>query len=511
MPHIIALIFTSIVTLSAAFPQWPFSWETLPTFAFPGAASRFMTDTEVLNFTQSWSNILIWGLNASCYLPSGAIVPATCPAAQSHCWCNETAPETQRWVTNMETSLQAQGAALKAVRPDFPVLGYIEYLSAQQYYAAQSAIWTNASLASMMLSVESKGLIDCFTDGCNWQGTEFRQYDLRRPEARAYYVDVVIGTLINSQYLDGTFLDSIDWWTTSACNTWPCTSAEVAALTAGALQTLDMTLASAASLGKVLSVSSHTSLNNELEFYLAQTALLVKNGNGIRFWEFWEANEDYIESLIYETKTLGLPTHVHTAHRTLNPDWVELATFLLGAGQFSYFSYSGPWNLDSFNVYPEYTMKLGAPLGDAVNETVIVPTAPWQLLYKQNLVFDLPPAPNSSIPGLLAFVGVFAEPTSCAKASQGVEGATAFTWAGASDGVWANHCWARLDVETPEFWQSCISNQDNTSPCYATIEDACVSGVAVPLSYQEVVWKRSFEHLDVVYWSSNSSATLTPT
>ena len=36
------------------------------------------------------------------------------------------------------------------------------------------------SYASLLLSIDSKGLIDCYHDGCNWQGVEYRQYDLRQ-------------------------------------------------------------------------------------------------------------------------------------------------------------------------------------------------------------------------------------------------------------------------------------------------------------------------------------------
>lgn len=58
------------------------------------------------------------------------------------------------------------------------------------------------SLASMMLRVDAKGLIDCYHDGCNWQGVEFRQYDLRQAAARDFYTRRVIGDLISSPSLD---------------------------------------------------------------------------------------------------------------------------------------------------------------------------------------------------------------------------------------------------------------------------------------------------------------------
>jgi hypothetical protein len=503
------LTLAALLAPAAALPlaSWPFSWATLPTFAFPGAAPRFMTPTEEAHFTGSFANALIWGLNATCIL-NGTEVPASCPAGDSHCWCDKAHPETQAWVLNMETSLQAQGARLKAAAPAaFPVLGYIEYCSAQQYYAAQAALWMNATLSPLMLSVESKGLIDCFRDGCNWQGVEFRQYDLRQAAAREYYVNTVIQSLIAGPGLDGTFVDSIDYWI-NACESWKCTAQESADLVAGSLTTLDAMLGAAAALGKVISVSSHTSLGTHADYYTAQASLLKTHGNGIRFWEFFGASSDCLASLIYETRTLGLATHVHANKRTLAPDWTELAVFLLGAGERSWFSYSGPWNLDSFDVWPEFTRPLGAPLGDAYNVTVTTPTAPWQLLAGQNLVYNLPPKPNASVPGVLAFLGLFDDAASCvaAAAATRAPAATAATWASAADGVWGRHCWARLDDFDAA---ACVNGEVIAAPCYAAVEADTVSAVAVAFDRHTVAWRRSFEHLDVE-WTTAGNATLTP-
>ena len=68
-----------------------------------------------------------------------------------------------------------------------------------------------------------------------------------------------------------------------------------------------------------------------------------------------QAVEPHLESMIYETQTLGLATHVHVQDRTMNPHWVELVVFLLGAGENSYFSVSTEeccydvWKCDSIN------------------------------------------------------------------------------------------------------------------------------------------------------------------
>ena len=125
VPAAVALLLACAMPCAAA-PAFPFSWDTLPTFAFPGAAPRFMTPAEEAFYVSSFDNILIWGLNATCLAADGTETPANCPHAASHCWCDEQHPETQTWALTMETSLQEQGRRLKVRNPNFPVLGYIE-------------------------------------------------------------------------------------------------------------------------------------------------------------------------------------------------------------------------------------------------------------------------------------------------------------------------------------------------------------------------------------------------
>ena len=195
----------SFFVVSASRIPWPFDWTTLSTFAFPGDAPRFMTPSEEQHFSQ-FSMMLIWGLNATCLnRTTGALYAPDCYS--SVMYCDKNNKEAQPFVRNMETSLQEQGRRLKAARASyFPVLGYIEGMSIQQTYANQMALVDNNS--SALLSIKSKGLVDCFTWGeCNWQGVEFRQYDLRQAAVVDYYANVVIGGLINNPGLDGSFVD----------------------------------------------------------------------------------------------------------------------------------------------------------------------------------------------------------------------------------------------------------------------------------------------------------------
>ena len=116
------------------------------------------------------------GANARCLAANGSTFAPTCIEDISRCYCDRANPNAQRWVQDMEETVLTQGAALKARAAalgktgTYPVLGYVEGLSLQQWYKAQAALLYNASMAPYLLSVASKGVIDCFRDGCDWQG-----------------------------------------------------------------------------------------------------------------------------------------------------------------------------------------------------------------------------------------------------------------------------------------------------------------------------------------------------
>lgn len=493
---------------------WQFSWDTLSVFAFPGAAPRFMTPTEVAYFNANFSMMLIWGLNATCYTAdgSGATQPATCPDGKSVCNCPAPTLEQQNFTLNMEASLQAQGAALKAAGSQ-PVLGYIEGLSAQKYYGVQGSLMADPSRQDWLLSIPALGprLVDCYKDGCNWQGVEYRQYDLTQAAVRDFYAQQVIGGLVNGSGLDGSFVDVIDWWR-SSCPQWHCSDALTATLVNASLAALDAALATSAAAGKVLSVSSHTSLATDPDYYLQYAQLLAKYGNGMRFVEFFTADLDSLATLQHTTGVMGLPAHIHATTRTLAPDWVELAVFLLGAGPYSYFSYSGPWMLDSFAVYPEYIRRLGAPLGPAVNTTTQQPQQAWQLLQGLNLAYSLPTCPNCSTPGVVQALGTMPSAAACLQAVQQYTAAatagtnaTGMTWVPADGSEWALTCWARLDAFPA---QSCVSTPSEGAPCYSSGQVGHVSAVSVPVLQPMSVWQRAYQHCNVSWWPTTGNATL---
>ena len=383
-----------------SFSRFQFSWNTVPTQAFPGASSRFMTPVEVTNFTRDFSSLMIWGIGATCLDPKDNVTsfPAFCYGSWCQCYPqgSKLPLETQRFVTNMDDNLQAQGAALKAAAAaqglvPRPILGYVDHMSPQQYFYGQNALRENPALGNYLARLEwlQGEPIDCMNasrGGCCEQGSEFGIYDFGQPAVVKYYAEHVIGALIDGDGLDGTFLDSIDWALTFGCgNRWTCTDAEQAGLVNGSLAALDAALSYAAVHKKLLSVSAHTNLFFGAWYYEAQIALIAQHGNAWRFYEGFSVDSKHMATYLYEAQGLNVTSGNAVASSTnysvpvmlhiyddpvYSPDWVQLAAFLIGANENSYFSSSAGWAFDSFSVYPEFSRPLGTPFGSPSVTTV---------------------------------------------------------------------------------------------------------------------------------------------
>ena len=492
--------------------------------AFPGAASRFLSPEEAANFTRNFGSLMIWGLGATCLSPTDNTTqfPAFCGSS----WCQCLPPplrkaplEAQRFVTNMDGNLQAQGAALKAAAAAqgraVSVLGYIDHTSPQQYFANQNALREDPSLAVHLARLESLGgaPIDCMSaarGNCCEQGSEFSIYNFSNPATVAYYAEKVVGALIDGPGLDGTFLDSIDWPLTFGCGAspghWVCTPAEKAALVRGTLDALDAALAYSASRGKLLSVSSHNSLGHNAEYYLAQLALLAGHGNGWRFYESFEVSPDSLATYLFEAQGLNVssgaalpatpryavPVMMHTyATPTMNPDWVELAAFLLGANTNSYFSCSQGWDIDSFPVHPEFARPLGAPLGPPTLSQQALP--PWALIPGLNVVDSLPPSPGANASNAV-FLGRVPTPADCAAlARAGSFAAFTHTLDGSA---WSSTCYARNDTLPARCFTAAGAGAG--PPCFSVFGPGHASGCGEPVpGGGPAEYRREFEHLRV--------------
>ena len=492
---------------------WPFSFATVPTLAFPGALPRFFTPLEVANFVANFSSMNIWGLNVLCAGPNATPTPATCPPGASSCHCGATVPPP--FYTNQEAALAAQAAILKAAAAPafFPVLGYIRASYLQLDFEAQAEVALEAQYASWWLAPAGLGrAIDCFVDKCSIQGTEYRILDLGRADARAYSAQVIVGRMLNNTLLDGIYLDSLqDVWAWD-CERSGCSPAQVAAQYNGSLAHLDAVMGVAAAVGKVVSSSTHyfgqgsAAAVAYYESYL--TIVRAYPSSAVRFWEFWDPSDVAAFSAVQRETALGVASQVHVGERrTLAPDWVELAAFLIVAGNYTWFSCSGPWNVDSFTVYPEFSQRWGEPHAPAsrANGTA---EAPWALLSGVNLAAGLPPSRNASVPGVLGYLGNFDTPEECRSAVTRNASFLAMTHIGKGGGEWDGGCWGRLDAQD---WPSCVNAPIPAPQCYTALGQTFAnSALSVAFTrYSSAAWLRSFEHADVMFDQEKYAATIT--
>ena len=466
-----------------------------------------MNSSELARFAK-FKMMNIWGLNATCIDPAtGSAVPAKCGG--SHCSCpGAPTPEAQRFLPLMESSLQAQSRALKALKAPsaFPILGYLNSAVMQQWSVGQNAFNTEETFAPWRMNLSSIGVVDCFKNGCDYQGMEYRVLDFRIPEARAWWVQSVLAPLINTPDLDGTFLDESNNFVTNLCPRWGCTPSEQAAVTAGQLALVEAALAYAASIGKWMCVSLTCTASQVSDYCSAVHASMLQHGSGMRFYEFFTAG--YLEYMAYEAQTLGLPVVAHAGGRTMSPDWVELAVFLIAAGNYSYFSYSSGWELADFPWMPEYDLPLGEPLtpATAVNTTTVLP--PWASLNGTSLIFSLPPAPGRDAPGL-RFLGNASSAQACESVALGVQPAVlGWTWVSqAAGGVWGLGCYARTG---PSGFDASCFPENRAAPCNVVLQAGCTSAVGFALSFNATSWAREFEHVSVSYDPKSGAAHITP-
>lgn len=466
-----------------------------------------MSPEEVTNFTK-YAMMNIWGVNATCMnATTGVAFPAKCGG--SHCSCpNAPSPEEQAFLPLMESSLQEQSRALKAAKAPaaFPILGYLNSGVMQQWSKGQNMFNTDdATFARWRMNLSKVGVVDCFKNDCNYQGMEYRVLDFRIPEARAWWVQNVLAPLINSPDIDGSFFDESNNFVTNLCPHWGCTDTEQEAVTAGQLALVDEALAYAASIGKWMCVSLTCSFSSIPGYCDSAHQSMLKHNSGMRFYEFFGAGN--LEYMMYEAQTLGLPIVAHAGARTMSPDWVELAVFLIGAGNYSYFSFSRGWDYPDFPWQPEYDMPLGAPLTPALPVNTSTTLPPWTTLTGTSLIFSLPQAPGKDGPGV-HFLGNASSASLCSQAALQVQPPVlGWTWVSDTGGVWALSCYARTG---PVGFDASCFPQNQAPPCNVVQQTGCTSAVAFGLTFNTTSWTREFEHVSVSYCPSNGTAHITP-
>lgn len=457
-------------------------------FAFPGSHDGFFSQQEINEYNLTiFPQWIIWGVNASCVSPTnGSIYPADVQGFAYYMCANYS------FYQNMEQSLQNQAKYLKLMENTSPpaVFGYIEFTNCQESYVAQHQ-FNQPNNSNWWLKLEKEGVIDCRQDGCNWQGPTWRQYDLRQDAVKDYHVNSVVASLANTTYLDGIFLDSISSWIEDLCPRWQCTQQELNDLANASITTATMAVEYLKKNNKYVSVSSHVDMFYRSDYYWKYRDLLENNNNAIRYWEGLESSfgsSFYNHFVTYMNETAAnIPEHVHAASKTLNPDWVELAAYLIGAHNQTWFSFSHGWTITSGWYQPEFIKPLGTPLNDGK----CVSDGKWNVFMNTNNVYGQVDAGKNSTDGTIIYVGEFSDYQGCIDGINALDVGNknfgSFTWADNNAGIYAKMCYAKYG----ESWNI---EADNTS----------ISG-----HFGNLYCTRQFEHCDVQLDVLNYAANIT--
>eukprot|EP01084_Bolivina_argentea_P095852 172323_1 len=468
-----------------AITNLPFSWDKPPIFAFPGAHDGFITQQEInlYNYTQ-FQQFNIWGFNVSCQAPNGTIYPAPTPSSRYECPNNSFYP-------NLETALQYQSHQLKQMlSTNLSIFPYIIFTSAQQSYVYQN-IFNSPQHSDWHLTLTNAGTINCFNASyhCEYQGPSEYQYDFRQTAVQNYFINNILMSITNSSFVNGLFLDEVDNWICIWCNSWHCTPQEISDISDAIVNTLNNMFAAykkAYGSSKVFSISLKSNLNSYSDLYWRIRGILEKyNDIAIRYYEGFQAADKF---MTYFNETNygigGLAQQVHSYAKTLNPDFVEFAAFLIGANNQSWFSYSYGWTVNSGWYQPEYDNKLGKPLapGNCSFDNK------WYIYNDTNNIYGKVQPKCNSTDGTVIYIGVFNDYNSCFDAVKSYKYGEfgSFTWVNNAGGNYALQCFGRIG----DTWNTVKQN-------------TTVSG-----HLGAMLCTRSFEYCDVVLDVDNYGATL---
>eukprot|EP01084_Bolivina_argentea_P161546 281213_1 len=423
------------------------SWDTVPVFAFPGDHNGFLNENDIKNYhLDEFPQLVLWGYNVSCIDPiNGTIYPAAVsPPAWYSCGANHS------YYANMETSLQFQAKQIKQMTNNSNLItfGYIEFTNVQQSYIYQQ-IFNSPQHQSWWLQLQNIGIVNCYVDGCNWEGPEWHQYDYRQPAVADYFINTVVTSVANSSYIDGIFLDTISCWTENLCDAWRCTDTEYNELFNASLLVTQQTVDMLTKMNKYISVSSHVDLYFKPEYYRKYREILKSYPKtAIRYWEALETGMgssfyNHFVTLINETRD-GIMQHVHAGKKTMNPSFVELAAFLIAANDKSWFSYSNGWMVDSHWWQDEYNKSLGNPLTEIGNCTM---DNKWYIYNNTNNVYNKVEPKQNSTDGNVIYIGQYDNYESCLNAIQKInvngDKFGSFTWVKESNVGYKYMCYGR--------------------------------------------------------------------
>jgi hypothetical protein len=249
-----------------------FTWDTIPSNAFPGFVNHAFTTSEWAYF-QNFSSLDVCAVNVTC--ANGA--PADCPPPNGYpCKC------PSGFAANMEDatiSFAQTGVSINAAVSIFP---YVYFTASETWFEGGAAFNGPANKGLWMVNADGNPVLTPVI-----QGSELHAYNYTLAETRAFFVDTIIAPFLAAQPVAGLFFDMVD---TFAWGGWAAqfgvAPAEVELLKSGTLAAIEAVLIAMQQAGKLAILSTHSSRSVYPDLNAAIGAMLRKYG-GFQFYEFF--------------------------------------------------------------------------------------------------------------------------------------------------------------------------------------------------------------------------------
>ena len=435
-----------------------FSWDVIPSNAFPGFINRAFTSADWAYFS-GFASLDICAVNVSC--ADGT--PADCPPPNGYpCKCGSG----HEFEANMEAATIAFADSAFALRPGSATFPYVYFTASETWFQGGSKFNRPENAHLWMVDAAGRPILTPII-----QGSELHAYNFTNPAARQFFISTILAPFLVAPSVAGLFFDMVD---TFAWGGWAArfgvSAVEVARLKAGTLAAIEAVLAAMRTAGKVPVLSTHSSRSVNPDLNAAVSALLIKYG-GTQYYEFFcdggkgAACADQVATIAQESSAgVGVQAHApfhvpppgapgasNTTPPFLLTDFDFLAgAFLLGAGEGSYlqFGATGCWTTAGcWPLAPALRRPLGPPAGPAARADSAITLQP-----NVDAIDGAVPTPGAnSTDGLIVFVGRVDSVDACAAAClawpapQALLECQSFTYVGAGGGDWARTCYARLD------------------------------------------------------------------
>eukprot|EP00040_Diaphanoeca_grandis_P003250 m.24370 g.24370 ORF g.24370 m.24370 type:complete len:421 (+) comp14577_c0_seq1:44-1306(+) len=344
----------------ALLPTW--SWDKMSTWCFPTFANLPLTDDQI-----DWYSKF-------------DMVDNCCSGLRRDEVTNDYLPTAVNAAINISKTL-------KAHKPTTFYSPYIGMEMGQNWYG-ECEKWNHlVEFAPQWLTYKNGTVMTCNNEShtlcallqLNPQN-DTKVYDWRAPGMIDYFVNNISGVFWNDSNVDGIFFDDIyticEWVSSGVHDGWfdPQDAIEFCD---ASFKVLAATADAGRAANKLPILSIKGDETNMTVYNISKYRDVILEHGGMVYFEYWnnwpsQPRQESLLELAMDFGSRGVPMQMHASvmHNCIGnvtgnfTDW-PVATFLLAAGEHSYFSIGSGWNpgLEQSLWLPVYDQPLGKPLG----------------------------------------------------------------------------------------------------------------------------------------------------